>query len=260
MVLSLSSIACQQNRNPQNAKLPNNSNNLTVIVDSIVFKTSNDDFVYLAERLYPAIELSDSMAIRELIQSDILSVEKVGDTIFVFMNNDLLHNQLNQNLPPINDSLFEHFYPRYYDVTIDDDIPYIVYLKNEKDVVQIIKSKKGIFYWETATVKDTILSFFSGVKVGMFKNEVFSRLNMPNLEFEEKDFFMILCHASIPSQIWFKQMLKSKELLESVGYGGYKLNTDKPNIQVLFNFKDDKLDCVYLSPWIGYGSRVDSLL
>lgn len=258
MVLSLTLIACQQHRNPPNAKLPKNGNDQSVKVDSIVFKTSNDHFVYLAERLFPAVELSDSMAIREVVQSDILSVEKVGDTIFVFLNNDMLHNQLNQNLPPINDSLFEHFYPKYYDVVIDVDIPYIVYLKNEKDVVQIIKSNKGIFYWETATVQDTILSFFSGVKVNMLKDEVFSLLNMPNFEFEEKDFSLILCHASIPSHIWFKQMLKSKELLESVDYGGYELNPDKPNIQILFNFKDDKLDYVYLSPWIGYGNKVGS--
>ncbi len=241
-----------QNRNPQNVKLPTNKDFSSIIIDSIVFKTSNENFVYLTERLYPAIELSDSMAIRELILSDILSVEKTGDTIFVFMNNDLLYNQLNQNLPPINDSLFEHFYPKYYNVIIDDDIPYIVNMKNEKDNIQIIKSKKGIFYWEKVIVKDTIFSFLNDIKVGMHRDEVFKRLKLPKLDFDKDHFSLILCHASIPSNIWYKTVLNSKEQLKSIGYDNYDLTPERSTLQVLLHFTEGYIDYMYLDPWIGY--------
>lgn len=239
MILFHCMVSCQQNKKPQETKKPIET------IDSIVFKTSNEKFIYLANRLYPTTVDFDDKAIAELMQSDIISVEKVGDTIFVFLNNELLHNQLNKNLPEMSDSLVKHFYPQYYNVVVDDDLPYIVYLKNDKDSVQIIRNRRGVFYWEEATVKDTVLSFFSGVKVGMSKDEVFLKLNLPKIKLDRKNFTLILCHASIPSEIWFKEIFDSK---------GFTLDTDKPNIQVLFDFKEGKLVSIYLNPWIGYGN------
>jgi hypothetical protein len=244
LVLFQSTISCQQNAKQQSV-----GDKKSETVDSIVFKTSNEKFIYLANRLYPTTVDFNDNAIAELMQSDIISIESVGDTIFVFLNKDLMHNQLNQNLPEMNDSLFKNFYPRHYNVVIDDDIPYMVYLKNDKDIVQIIRNRKGVFCWETATIKDTVLSFYSGIKVGMSKDEVFLKLNMPKIGINKKNFSLILCHASVPSEIWYKQMFKSK---------GYRLKTDKPNIQVLFNFKEGKLDSIYLNPWIGYGNKASS--
>lgn len=243
MVLFQSMISCQQNKKPQNA----DDKHLEVI-DSIVFRTSNERFTYLVDRLYPTIAYFDDKAIADLMQSNIISVEGVGDTIFAFLNNDFLYYESNSNFPIVNDSLFEYFYPKYYDVIIDDDIPYFVYLKSDKDFVELVKNRKsGNFGWETAIVKDTVLSFFSGVKVGMCKDEVFLKLNMPEIKFNKKDFSLILCHASIPSEIWYKQIFKSKD---------YKLNTDKPNTQGLLKFSGGKLESIYLNPWIGYGDKV----
>jgi len=259
-ILFLFQLSCQQNKNSQKAELTNKGNKLSVIMDSIVFRTSNEEFTYLAERIYPKATQLDSLTIAQLIQSDILSIERVGDTLFVFINNEKLFDRQNDYLPSINDSLISSFYPKYYNVVIDDDIPYFVYLKNSKDDITLIKDKQNeIFSWTSAIIRDTVLSF-SGIKPGQEKDEVFAHLGLPEFEFNKDDFSLILCHASIPSEIWFKSILKSHEIMNSFGYEEYKLETDKPNIQILFSFKDSILEYMFLSPWIGYGNKSQNLI
>ncbi|HRW21556.1 MAG TPA: hypothetical protein P5509_06255 [Bacteroidales bacterium] len=243
LIIFLSILSCQD-KGSSNNKLSNQIGNLNTKLDSIIFKTSNEEIVYLGERLYPNRQLSDSLTYAILTKDEIISVEKVGDTIFVFMDNHLLQNKENLNFPEVNNSMFKNVYPNHYRVEIDDDIPYIVYLENTKDYIQLIKSKKdGLFYWETAMIKDTILSFLD-IKVGMQKEEVFSQLGLNQLNLGINNFSLILCHASIPYDIWYKKVLESKEFVSK-----------NPNVQMLLNFSNNSLEYIYIDPWIGYGKK-----
>lgn len=242
-----SMISCtkQEGRTEPSGK---NENDSSAYTDSIVFNTSNKEFIYLGQRLYPSSN-SDSSS-KHSVRPDILSIERVGDTVFVFLNNDMLYDQENIHLPPISDSLVRHHYPKYYEVEIEDDLPYMIYLTSSKDSIHFVKDRKNVFYWDAAIIRDTVLSVFGGVKVGMKADKVLDGLVLPLDIFERfqgKDFFLILCHGSVPYKIWFTEKF------------GEKLATEKSTIQMLFRFEKGQLKDIRIDPWIVYGAKDDSL-
>src|SRR5690606_23067952 len=130
---------------------------------------------------------------------EIASVIAVGDTVFMFLNNNMLVSEANEYFPQINDSLLQHYYPNIYDVEIDDDLPYFAYLRSDKDYLVFIKDKKsGEFTWTEAVVTDTVLNFMDVIKIGARKAKFFEKFNLKVVE--ESDLTIILCHASMPSQ------------------------------------------------------------
>lgn len=221
--------------------------------DTFVFSTAKKEYIYTSDRLFPDPKIPDSINIVELLNSNVLSIELVNDTIFAFFNNDLLHTYQNNHLPQINDSLLRSYYSNFYNITVDDDIPYFIYLENAKDLITLTKDrKKDIYIWETATIQDTILNI-AGIKVGMEKNEVFSKLGFPNFKFGKKTFSLILCHASIPQKIWYKSAL------QYIGNGAVeKLESVIPNLKMLLHFKDNRLEYFYIDDGLGYGKKIGS--
>jgi hypothetical protein len=162
----------------------------------------------------------------------------------------MLYDQENIHLPPISDSLVRHHYPKHYKVEIDDDLPYMVYLTSSRDSIHFVKNKKNVYRLEAATIRGTVLSLFGGVKVGMKARRVLDSLGLPVdifERFQRNDFFLILCHGSVPHKAWFTEKYKDT------------LATEKPTIQMLFRFEKEQLKNVRIGPWIGYEAKVDSL-
>lgn len=211
---------------------------LFIVKDTIVFSTSKEQYVYLTDRLYPK---NDSL----LFETSIISVNKVNDTIFVFMNNDI-----GNYFPVMNDSLFENYYSNYYDIEIDDDIPYFVYLKNSKDNIVIAKDTKyNIFEWDFGIIKDTILNF-NEIRINQKKQEILKILNLPEIELQEDDFSIVLCHLAIPIGTWYKDHPEFNKNL---------LNIDGSYNQISLNFIKGKLKSININAWIGYGEKSRSL-
>ena len=256
VVLVLLFISCQTRNSSKELLKEKQAGSSFTKIDSIVFKTSSEEFVYLGERLYPNPRVPDSMTAIVLFKSEVICISKVNDTIFAFLNNELLYDSENTFMPLVNDSMFSFIYPKYYKITIDDDIPYFVYMENEKDLIRFNKDKKrNIYCWEVATIQDTVLNFFHNIKIGMKKEDVFSHLKFPGFNFERSDFSLILCQASIPYKIWYESVNFSKTQLDSLGKANLDFSTDKATLQALLHFKNGKLELIYLNPWIGYGSH-----
>lgn len=235
--------SCDQSRERQQHASPiNEGGTSTVAVDSIVFSTSNKEYVYLGERLYPPSPGLDS--IDAAVTSDLLSIERVGDTVFAFLDTDMLYNQANVYLPQANDSLLKHYYPQHYDVEIDDDVPYIAYLRSSDDYIQFIRTKSGVFYLETATIRDTVMRVLGNIQVGLSAEAVFEKLRFPTNLVRGQEFSLILCHGAVPHKIWFKRNRDSN-----------LFTTDKPTLQVLLRFESNQLKVIYIDPWIGYGTN-----
>lgn len=211
----------------------------TEVVDSIVFETSNEERVYLGQRLYPTMKAEEA---NPLVTPQLLSINRVGDTLFAFLDSEKLYNQGNKLLPYLSDSLIRHYYPRYFDVTIDDDLPYMVYLKSLKDYAQFVRSKTGVFYLETASIRDTVLSVFGDVKVGLEKEVVFEALEFPDDLIDQQDFTLILCHGAVPTDMWFVRDGNRTE----------QIRAQKSPTQVLMRFKENRLELIFIDPWIGY--------
>jgi hypothetical protein len=211
--------------------------------DRFLFRTSRDNFEYIGERLYPIALPSDYHTLE--MDSEIVSISKVGDTLFVFLNNEILCYSQNPYFPPLNDSLIEFYYSNYYDIKIiEPDVPYVVHLKSAKDFIRLHKNViNGALDLGSATITDTVLSFFSGVTTGMDKSEVFARLSFPEIAFDSDDFSVILCHASTPSEAWFSRFFKGK--------------APCPTVQILLIFRKGILRGIVLNGWIGYGNMGD---
>ena len=235
-------ISCGQRKEAEDASAVNEEETPTVAVDSIVFKTSNEEYVYLGKRLYPSNSLDSADG---TISSDVLSIESIGDTVFAFLNTEMLNNQSNAYLPQADDSLLKYYYPQHYDVEIDDDIPYVAYLRSVNDYLQFIRGKSGVFYLETATIRDTVMRVFGDIKVGLNKEAVFAKLGFPNNLVSTEDFSLILCHGAVPYKIWFNPNEYSEQLPPA----------EVPTLQVLLQFENSQLKHIYIDPWIGYDRK-----
>jgi hypothetical protein len=255
MTLFFMIISCLSKNSPREI-LKENQTTIIEDIDSIVFSTAAEKFIYLGKRLYPDPEIPDSMTLDQLYKSEIISISEVKDTIFAFFNNELLYDRQNKYLPEVNDSMFSFIYPKYYQITIDDDIPYFVYMESEKDLITLIKEKKrNIYYWENAIIQDTILKFFNDIKIGMKKDEVFTILKFPNINYNKTNFSLILCQATIPDKMWYECANFSKYQLDSLGIDGLHFSTDSSTIKALLHFKNGDLEYIYIDSWIGYGSK-----
>lgn len=248
LLLLYAFTACQSNKSGQLEGLKTyKSTNL--ILDSIIFRTSSDQTVYIGTRVLPKPDISDSAAANYLDGSEISSIIAVGDSLFVFLNNDMLVNGVNKNFPQINDSLLRYQYPKDYDVKIDNDIPYIAYLQSEKDYLELIKSKKsGEFYWEGAVIGDTVLSFMNGIKIGTSKDDFFEKLNMKDINSDKSNLTTILYHASVPSDIWYKPYMNSLRSYE---------HSTTP---ILFRIKNNSVERILIFPSLGFWNPGENLL
>lgn len=241
LMVLLTAISCGQKTADQTSS-PKEESSLAIPYDSIIFRTSSEEYLYLGKRLYPSIG-SDSIS--NVATQELIAVESVGDTIFAFLNSELLYNVNNPKLPFATDSLLRDYYPKYYDVEIDDDIPYMAYLRSPKDYVQFIKKKRGGFYIETSVIRDTVINVLGEVKVGMSKSDALTELGIPLNLIDKESFFLILCHADVPREIWYKKDLNLKKALAA----------QKQTIQVYLSFEGAKLNLAYINPWIGYGNK-----
>lgn len=212
---------------------------LPSVNDSIVFRTSNEEFLYVCKRLYPLSQKS------LMATNDLVTIEGVGDTIFAMFNSELLYNSANPKLPFASDSLLGSFYPKFYNVEIDTDVPYIAYLRSQKDYLQFIKNDDNRFYIENAVIRDTIVAVLGKVKIGMSKLHVLKELGIPPEIIEAEDFSMILCHADVPSKAWYKIDQNFRDAVKA----------RDETIQVYLNFKGGILQLAYMNLWIGYGDK-----
>lgn len=240
MVL-ITAISCGQKSTDQTSSSKEKSSS-EISYDSIIFRTSNEEYLYLGERLYPS---RGSVGAGSASNEELIALESVGDTIFAFLNSELLYNLSNPKLPFATDSLLKDYYPKYYDVEIDDDMPFMAYLRSSNDYVQFIKKKKGGFYIETATIKDTVLNVVGEVKIGMSKSDVLSNLGIPVDLVDKENFSLILCHADVPKKIWYKKDLSLKR----------QIVAQKPTTQVYLSFEGGKLNLAFINVWIGYGDK-----
>ena len=217
--------------------------------DTISFRTSGSETIYLGTRILPEPNISDSAIIHFLNHSEISSIIEVDDSLFVFLNNDDLVNGVNKNLPPVNDSLLQYHYPKIYDVEIDDDLPYIAYLRSDKDYLELIKRKKsGEFYFEGAVIGDTVLTFMNKIKIGTAKEDFFEALNIKDIYSNTSNLTVILYHASRPSDIWYKPYMKELK------------NYEHQTTSILFRFKDNRVDRILIVPTLGFLEPGEHLL
>jgi hypothetical protein len=72
-------ISCNQYKGSETPLSAETESDLPGYTDSLVFKTSNDERIYLAERLYPWGN-ADSSSLNP-VESDIISIDRVGDTV-----------------------------------------------------------------------------------------------------------------------------------------------------------------------------------
>ena len=98
-------VACQSNKSSQ-LDSTETTQPLKSFKDTISFRTSSTETIYFGTRVLPQTNISDSAAINFLNNSEISSIIEVGDSLFVFLNNDDLVNGVNENLPPVNDSVY----------------------------------------------------------------------------------------------------------------------------------------------------------
>lgn len=209
------------------------------ILDSIVFKTSSEEYLYLDRRLYPSSTLENA----EInVSPELISIERVGDTLFAFLDTEMLNDRENSYLPYVNDSLISNYYPRYYNVTIDDDLPYFVYLRRPGDQLRFIRDSEGMFDLEAAIIRDTVLSVFGNVRVGLSVKEVFEVLHFPRKVVNLQDFTLILCHAAVPYDVWFNRKSES----------GKCPTKDRP-LDVLLRFERSRVILIYIDSQIVYG-------
>lgn len=230
-------VCCTKNSESSQNGSEKKAGNANFVTDTLIFKTSDRESIYVCQRLYPSGSLSNPAC------SEVLSVERVGDTAFVFLKNDFLYAEQNVNLPLMSDSLLRNHYPKYYTVEVDEDLPYSVYLKSSKDFIHFIRNKRKVFYLENATIRDTVMTIFGDVRVGLSSKEILSTLGLPVdvfAQFDQKEFYVILCHCSVPNKIWFAENLEDD------------LEADNSKTQVLLQFIDGKLSYIQIDPWIGY--------
>ncbi|MEQ8646551.1 MAG: hypothetical protein RIC06_05150 [Cyclobacteriaceae bacterium] len=238
--------ACQPNKSSQLEESKTNEP-LNSTLDTIIFKTSSDQKVYIGTRILPEANITDSAATNFLANSEIASVMEVGDTIFIFLNNNMLVSEANKYFPQINDSLLQYHYPNIYDVEVDDDLPYFAYLRSDKDYVEFTKDKKfGEFTWTGAVVTDTVLNFMNGIKIGASKASVFGRFNLNAVD--KSNLTIILCHASMPSRIWFKSYLPELR------------NYEYPTTPILLRIDNNVLTGILIDFWICHGKASEQLL
>ena len=241
LMLIITAVSCGQNTGDHRASQEEVST-VAMPYDEIIFATSNREYVHLGKRLYPTIGLDSS---NQGASKELIALEGVGDTIFAFLNSELLYNINNPRLPFASDSLLRDYYPIFYDVEIDDDLPYIAYLNNSKDHLQFIKEKgSGDFYIEKAIIRDTLINVIGEVMIGMKKADVLRQLGIPIDLIDKEGFALILCHADSPTdKIWYKHDLKLKPAIVA----------EKNTIKVLLRFEEGTLKLAYISFWIGYG-------
>ncbi len=239
-------VACQSNKTSQ-PETTQSSEQPKSSLDTIIFKTSNDQKVYVGTRVLPQLDISDSATANFLNNSEISSIIEVGDTLFVFLNNDMLVSEVNDYFPPINDSLLQYHYPRLYDVEIDDDLPYFAYLRSDKDYLEFIKDKKsGEFSWTGATVTDTLLNFMNGIKIGATKASIFDMFGLEPVV--DSDLTIILSHASMPSGIWYKSYLPELR------------NYEHPTTPMLLRIENNILTGILIDFWICHGKANEQLI
>lgn len=240
LLILIAVVACGQKASDQTS-LPKEELPVSTSYDSIIFRTSNEEYLYLGKRLYPPTG-SDSIS---SATTGLIAVEGVGDTIFVFLDSEMLYNLSNPKLPFATDSLLKDYYPKYYEVEIDDDIPHIAYLRSSNDYVEFVKKKRGGFYIETATIRDTVLNVLGEAKIGMSRADVLAELGLPLDVIDKESFSLILCHADVPSKIWYKKNVAIKKTIAR----------QNPTTQVYLNFENGRLKLAYINPWIGYGDK-----
>ncbi|MBL0764949.1 hypothetical protein [Marivirga atlantica] len=229
-------FACTSNDKSKSEKLQI-SDNVISLTDSIIYITSNDQSVYVGKRIFPESNLSNSAAKRHLANSEISSVIEVGDTIFVFLNNNLLISQSNETFPKVNDSLLKYHYPKAYNVEIDDDLPYFAYISSDKDELILMKDREsGEFLWEAAVVTDTILTFMNGIKIGSSKESIFERFNISGVN--KSELTIILDNARYPSHIWYEQ------------YKSELNNYEQPSISILLRIENNILTGILMDGWL----------
>jgi hypothetical protein len=78
-VLLSSMISCTQSKESRTEPSEEKENDFPVATDSLVFKTSSETFIYLSQRLHPSSNYDSSS--QNSIRPDVLSIEKVGDTV-----------------------------------------------------------------------------------------------------------------------------------------------------------------------------------
>ncbi|MCX2743807.1 hypothetical protein OO013_08020 [Mangrovivirga sp. M17] len=209
----------------------------------IIFSTSNRDWEYETIRLYPGDNSIDSVKLKEILKRDVVSIEKSKDTIFAFFNNEKLAKVDNKCLPKIDLALLQNYYPKFYNVSIEDDIPNHIYLKNEKDFLHLTQHDEE-YTWEKAIITDTLLSILD-LKVGLNKDEAIKALGLPKLSYPD-NFNLILCQATEPSKIWYKK------LIETYGLNKHTYLKDVFANQILVKFSKNKIELIKISPWIPY--------
>lgn len=241
IIMLLMIVSCGQ-KNTEQTSFSQQETLSVVAYDSITFKTSSEEYLYLGKRLYPS---SSSGSVNNSISGELITLEGVGDTIFAFLNSEMLYNLGNPRLPYVNDSLLRDYYPKYYEVEIDEDIPYFAYLRSPMDYAEFVREESGIFYIGTALLRDTVLNVVGGIKIGMDKARVLSELGVPLDLIDKESFSLILCHGAVPSKIWYKKDPKLKKTL----------TPQKPTIQVYLSFEGGQLKLAYINSWIGYGDR-----
>jgi hypothetical protein len=237
--------ACQPNKTSQ-LETTQTAEQPKTALDTIIFRTSSDQTVYVGKRILPQPQVYDSAAVSFLKNSEITTVIEAGDSLFIFLNNDMLVSEANEYFPQINDSLIQYHYSKIYEVEIDDDLPYFAYFRSDKDNLVFTKDKdSGEFTW-SGVVTDTVMSFMNDIKIGTNKASILESFNISNIE--SPNLTIILCHASTPSRIWYKSLLPELR------------NYEQPTTTMLLRIENNILTGILIDFWICYGKADEILL
>lgn len=207
-------------------------------IDTFSFNTSGTSKEYITHRLYRYDE-EDQRIVNNLI---LLSANGYKDSLMLFFQPQ--DKEEYNDLIPISDSLVFNKFAKDYQVTIDDDVPFFLYLENDKDWITFSKNiRTGDYYLVKAIIQDTIVSILNGIKPGMTINQVYSCLNLPEKNLEDQYSAILIFDADKPSGMWYKD--------ENFYYESKSSILAK---SILIKFQNKRIVSITIASNIGYNS------
>lgn len=205
-------------------------------VDTFSFNTSGTSMEYIAQRLYSYDEENPKI-VNNLI---LLSANGYRDSLMLFFQTQ--DKEEYNDLIPISDSLVVNKYARDYKVTIDDDVPFFLYLENDKDWLTFSKNiRTGDYYLVKAIIQDTIVSILNRIKPGMTIQDVYLHLNLPEETLGDHYSSIMIFDADKPSGIWYKNESFYYESKSSI-----LVNS------ILIKFRNKRIISITIDSHIGY--------
>ena len=231
LFLIFSTVSCTKSNNQMDKPEKNQ-----IGVDSFKVGSAMKSHTFIGKKIYPVEDKSDIFI--NATKTGVFLCLNANDTLYVLLNNKIL---CNSNV--VEDTLFNYI-SKYYSIEYDIDLPYFVYLRNDKDTITLINNKNEDKYsFESAIINDTIFDIQSVVKVGYSKFEFMNKIGINKMSNIPDCIFLI--PISIVDSAWYtKYLIKDREKFSS------QTNcNDYFTIEIKFD--KSKIICFKLGNWFG---------